>query len=49
MTAFVTDCPRYSSAACFSFCSTIADNSGGDSSLPPALTRASPFFARTTS
>ena len=48
ITASPTDCPRYSSAACFSFCRTIAEISGGDSSLSPAWTRASPFDARTT-
>ena len=29
MTALVTGCPRYSSAACFSFCRIIAEISGG--------------------
>ena len=48
ITAFVTGCPRYSSAACFSFCRIIAEISGGEYSLPLAFTRASPFDARTT-
>ena len=48
MTALVTGCPRYSSAACFSFCRIIAEISGGEYSLPCALTRASPLLARTT-
>ena len=48
MTALVTGCPRYSSAACFSFCRIIAEISGGEYSLPSAFTRASPLLARTT-
>ena len=48
MTALSTGCPRYSSAACFSFCRIIAEISGGEYSLPCALTRASPLLARTT-
>ena len=48
MTALVTGWPRYSSAACFSFCRIIAEISGGEYSLPCALTRASPLLARTT-
>ena len=48
MTAAVTGWPRYSSAACFSFCRIIAETSGGEYSLPPALTRTSPLLARTT-
>ena len=48
MTALVTVWPRYSSAACFSFCRIIAEISGGGYSLPLALTRASPLLARTT-
>ncbi len=47
MTALVTGWPRYSSAACFSFCRIIAETSGGEYSLPPALTRTSPLLART--
>ena len=34
MTALVTGWPRYSSAACFSFCRIIAEISGGEYSLP---------------
>ena len=48
MTALLTELPRYSSAACFSFCRIIAETSGGEYSFPPALIRASPFDARTT-
>src|SRR5215472_815956 len=48
ITAFVTDPPRYSSAACFSFCRIIAEISGGEYSFPPAFTRTSPLVARTT-
>ena len=48
MTALLTGWPRYSSAACFSFCRIIAEISGGEYSLPWALTRASPLLARTT-
>ncbi len=48
MTALVTGWPRYSSAACFSFCRIIAEISGGGYSLPPAFTRTSPLPARTT-
>ena len=48
MTALVTVWPRYSSAACFSFCSTIAEISGGVMSCVPLLTRTSPLPPRTT-
>ena len=48
MTALVTAWPRYSSAACLSFCRIMAEISGGGYSLPDAETRASPFDARTT-
>ena len=48
MTALVTGWPRYSSAACFSFCRIIAEISGGGYSLPAASMRASPLLARTT-
>jgi len=34
MTAFVTGCPRYSSAAFFSFCRTIAEICGGAGARP---------------
>ena len=34
MTALLTGWPRYSSAACFSFCRIIAEISGGEYSLP---------------
>ena len=37
MTALVTGWPRYSSAACFSFCRIIAEISGGEYSLPCAV------------
>jgi hypothetical protein len=47
ITALVTGCPRYSSAAVFSFWRIIAEISGGEYSLPFALTRASAFDART--
>ena len=48
MTALVTGCPRYSSAACFSFCRIIAEISGGAYSLSPIFTRTSPFGADPT-
>ena len=48
MTALVTGWPRYSSAACFSFCRIIAEISGGGYSLPPAFTRTSPLLAPAT-
>ncbi len=48
ITALLTDWPRYSSAACFSFCRIMAEISGGEYSLPCAFTRASPLLARTT-
>ena len=48
MTALVTGWPRYSSAACFSFCRIIAEISGGGYSLPPAFTRTSPLPAPAT-
>ncbi len=48
MTAFDTGWPRYSSAACFSFCRIIAEISGGEYSLSAAEMRTSPFDARTT-
>jgi hypothetical protein len=48
MTALLTGDPRYSSAACRSFCRIIAEISGGEYSLPFASTRASPLLARTT-
>src|SRR5262252_5305251 len=48
MTALATEPPRYSSAACFSFCRIIAEISGGEYSLSFALTRTSPLRARTT-
>src|SRR2546423_1728138 len=41
MTALVTVAPRYSSAACLSFCRIIAEISGGAYSLSSALTRTS--------
>src|SRR5436190_4779646 len=41
MTALVTEAPRYSSAACFSFCRIIAGISGGAYSLSSAFTRTS--------
>src|ERR671935_1378528 len=49
MTASVTDSPRYASASAFSFWRIIALISGGAYSLPPALTRTSPFGPLTTS
>src|SRR5919201_60848 len=49
MTASVTGSPRYASASAFSFCRIIALISGGAYSLPPAFTRASPFWPFTTS
>jgi hypothetical protein len=48
MTALVTGWPRYSSAACLSFCRIIAEISGGEYSLSAAAMRTSPFEARTT-
>src|SRR5215211_3087648 len=48
MTALSTVSPRYASASAFSFWRIIALTSGGEYSLPPALTRASPFGPRTT-
>ena len=48
MTAFSTFCPRYSSAACRSFCSTIAETWGGEWCLPTASTRAAPLAALPT-
>ena len=48
MTALVTGWPRYSSAACLSFCRIIAEISGGEYSLPAAAIRTSPFGRRTT-
>src|SRR5919112_2954398 len=48
ITAPSTLSPRYASASVFSFCRIIALTSGGEYSLPPALTRASPFGPRTT-
>src|SRR5918992_4430198 len=48
MTALSTVSPRYASASAFSFWRIIALISGGEYSLPPALTRASPFGPRTT-
>ncbi len=41
MTACVTGWPRYSSAACFNFCSTIALICGGAHFCPPASMRTS--------
>src|SRR2546430_6185456 len=49
MTASATCSPRYASASAFSFCRIIALISGGAYSLPPAFTRASPFWPFTTS
>src|ERR671935_617261 len=49
ITASVTGSPRYASASAFSFCRIIALISGGAYSLPPAFTRASPFWPLTTS
>src|SRR3954468_17591530 len=48
ITALSTVSPRYASASAFSFWRIIALISGGEYSLPPALTRASPFGPRTT-
>src|SRR5258705_9171823 len=48
MTAESTDSPRYASASCLSFCRIIALISGGEYSLSPANTRASPFWPETT-
>src|SRR4051795_7957226 len=48
MTAASTLSPRYASASVFSFWRIIALISGGEYSLPPALTRASPLGPRTT-
>src|SRR3954453_23476436 len=49
MTALSTGSPRYASASAFSFWRIIAEISGGEYSLPPALTRASPPEPETTS
>src|SRR3954466_4240773 len=49
MTALSTGSPRYASASALSFCRIIAEISGGEYSLPPALTRASPPEPETTS
>src|SRR5215212_9062475 len=48
MTALSTVSPRNASASAFSFWRIIALTSGGEYSLPPAETRASPFGPRTT-
>src|SRR3954463_1212534 len=48
MTALSTVSPRYASASCLSFCRIIALISGGEYSLSPANTRASPFWPETT-
>src|SRR5256885_671342 len=48
MTALSTVSPRYASASCLSFCRIIALISGGEYSLSPAKTRASPFAPETT-
>ena len=48
MTALSTLSPRYASASAFSFCRIIAEISGGEYSLPPASTRASPPEPETT-
>src|ERR1700693_2861963 len=48
MSARVTFSPREASAASFSFVRIIAEISGGENSLPEALTRTSPFCAATT-
>src|SRR4051794_38605992 len=48
ITASVTGSPRYASASCFSFWSTIALISGGAYSLPSTSTRTSPFEPCTT-
>jgi hypothetical protein len=47
MTASVTFSPRKSSAAFFSFWSTLALTSGGDTGLPRTSIAVSPFEART--
>src|SRR5438309_9387715 len=49
ITALSTVSPRYASASAFSFYRIIALISGGEYSLPPAFTRASPLGPRTTS
>src|SRR6476661_3922752 len=49
MTALSTVSPRYASASAFSFWRIMALISGGAYSLPPALTRASPFGPGATS
>ena len=49
MTASVTVSPRNASASALSFCRIIALISGGEYSLSPTLTRASPLAPRTTS
>src|ERR687894_467556 len=49
MTAASTGSPRYASASALSFWRIIALISGGANSLPPAFTRASPFWPGTTS
>src|SRR3954447_7929974 len=48
MTAASTLSPRYASASALSFCRIIALISGGLYSLPPASTRASPFWPEMT-
>ena len=48
MTALLTVWPRYSSAACFSFWSTIAEICGGAYSSFMILTRTSPLGAEPT-
>jgi hypothetical protein len=50
ITAWVTFSPRYFSASALSFCSTIAESSSGEYSLPAAgiCTRASPLGPATT-
>ena len=48
MTARSTFSPRWASAASFSFVRIWAEISGGDISLPPCITRASPLADRTT-
>ncbi len=48
ITASVTFSPRYSSASRLSFCSVMAEISGGEYVLPPISTEASPLEALTT-
>ncbi len=48
ITALLTGCPRYSSAACFSFWSTIAEICGGAYSSSMIFTRTSPLGAAPT-